>query len=187
MPKIKIDKTEISVAEGTTILQAAEQAEIYIPRICFHPDLPLVDQQRPADAIYRGDERIENARPDLRYGGCRLCVVEIEDEAGLHRSCSISVSDGMVVRTVSPDIKEFQRDRIMELVARHPHACFTCVQKEGCTRFPCSLNIPESERCCPRFGNCELRRVVEYIGLRPETPRYVFANLPIIKDDRKKL
>jgi formate hydrogenlyase subunit 6/NADH:ubiquinone oxidoreductase subunit I len=183
MPKIKIDQAEISVAEGTTILQAAEQAGIYIPRICFHPAIPPVERQRPAGAIYRGGQRIKNAWPDLRHEGCELCVVEIEGLEGLKRSCSLSVSEGMIVNTVSSGITEFRRDRIMELVSRHPHACFTCAQREGCARFPCSLNIPEAERCCPRFADCEFQSVVAYVGLRPETPRYVFADLPIIRDD----
>jgi predicted molibdopterin-dependent oxidoreductase YjgC len=183
MPKIKIDHVEISVPEGTTILQAAEQARIYIPHICFHPDIPSLDRQRPAHVIYRDGERIENARPELRYEGCQLCVVEIEGQGGLHRSCSKTVADGMIISTSSPTITEFRRDHIMELVSRHPHVCLTCTQKEGCARSLCSLNIPETERCCSRFDNCEFRRLVEYIGLRPETPRYVFAHLPLIKDN----
>jgi len=183
MISITIDDKEISVSEGTTILQAAEGAGIYIPHICFHPDVPPVDQQKPADAIYRGGERIENKRPGLQYEGCKLCVVEIEGEEGLHRSCSTPVVKTIVVRTVSPQIEEFRRNRIMELVAKHPHACLTCALKEGCARFPCSMDIPEAERCCPRFGNCEFQSVVEYVGLKPETPRYAFEDLPIIKDD----
>jgi len=183
MVTIKIDTVELKVTEGTTILQAAAQAGIYIPHICFHPDLPPVDRQKPADVIYRLGERMENARPDLCYEGCRLCAVEIEGQEGLHRSCCMPVADGMVVRTVSPDIEVFRRDRIMELVARHPHACLTCAQKVGCARFLCSLNIPETERCCPRFGNCEFQRIVEYVGIKPETPRYVFKDLPVIEDN----
>jgi formate hydrogenlyase subunit 6/NADH:ubiquinone oxidoreductase subunit I len=183
MVSVKIDTAEVNSTEGTTILQAAEQAAIYIPHICFHPDLPPVDRQKPAKVIYRGDERIENARPDLRYEGCGLCVVEIEGEVGLHRSCSRLVAEGMIISTVSPAIEAFQRERIMQLVASHPHACLTCAQKEGCARFPCSLNIPETERCCSRFGNCEFQRIVEYVGLKPETPRYLFEDLPIIDDN----
>ena len=183
MPQIKIDHVDISVAEGTTILQAAEQAGIYIPHICFHPDIPPVDRQKPAHVIYRNGERIENARPELRYEGCQLCVVKIGGQGGLHRSCNKTVADGMIISTSSPAIMDFRRDRIMELAARHPHVCLTCTQKEGCARSLCSLNIPETERCCSRFENCEFRRVVEYVGLSPETPRYVVAHLPLIKDN----
>jgi len=182
MIALTIDDKEISVAEGTTILQAAEGAGIYIPHICFYPDIPPVDQLRPADAVYRDGERIENKNVDLRYEGCRLCVVEIEGKEGLYRACSTPVVEGMVVRTISLQIEAFRRDRIMELAATHPHACLTCAQKEGCARFPCSMNIPEAERCCPLFGTCEFQRLVEYVGLRPETPRYVFEDLPIIQN-----
>ena len=183
MPQIKIDHVDISVAEGTTILQAAEQAGIYIPHICFHPDIPPVDRQKPAHVIYRNGERIENAMPEQLYEGCQLCVVKIRGQGGLHRSCNKTVADGMIISTSSPAIMDFRRDRIMELAARHPHVCLTCTQKEGCARSLCSLNIPETERCCSRFENCEFRRVVEYVGLSPETPRYVVAHLPLIKDN----
>jgi ferredoxin len=183
MPKIKIDHVEISVPEGTTILQAAEQARMYIPHICFHPDIPTLDRLKPANTIYRNGKRMENAGPGLRYEGCQICVVEIEGQEGLHRSCNKTVADGMVINASSLAITEFRRDRIMELAARHPHVCLTCNQKEGCAQSLCSLNIPETERCCSRFDNCEFRRLVEYIGLRPETPRYVFADLPVINDN----
>jgi len=183
MPRIKIDQAEISIDEGTTILQAAEQAGIYIPHICFHSDIPPVDRQKPAHVIYRNGGPIENAMPEQLYEGCQLCVVEITGKDGLHRSCITSVSNGMAICTSSPAITEFRRDRIMGLAARHPHVCLTCTQKEGCARSLCSLHIPETERCCFRFENCEFRRVIEYVGLRPETPRYVFADLPIIKDN----
>ncbi len=183
MITLTIDDQEISVSEGTTILQAAEGVGIYIPHICFHPDVPPVDHQQPAGAVYRNEERIENKRPDLRYEGCQLCVVEIEGEKGLHRACSTLVVDAMVVRTVSPQIEAFRSDRIIELAATHPHACLTCAQKNGCARFPCSMNIPEAERCCPLFGTCEFQGVVEYVGLKPETPRYTFEDLPIIHHD----
>jgi len=183
MIAITIDDQEIKATEGTTILQAAEGAGIYIPSLCFHPDVPPVDHQQPADVVYREGERIENKRPDLRYEGCQLCVVEIEGDEGLHRACSTPVVAGMVVRTVSPRIEAFRSDRIMELAATHPHACLTCAQKDGCARFPCSMNIPEVERCCSLFGRCEFQNVVEFVGLKPETPRYRFEDLPIIQNN----
>jgi len=182
MSTIKIDHAEIRVAEGTTILQAAEQAGIYIPHICFHPNLPPINRQKPAHVIYRHDAPMKNAMPEQLYEGCQLCVVEIIGKDGLYRSCSIPVADGMIISTSSSAITKFRRDRIMELVTSHPHVCLTCTQKTGCAQSPCSLNIPESERCCIRFENCEFRQLVEYCGLKPETPRYVFAHLPIIKD-----
>ena len=71
----------------------------------------------------------------------------------------------------------------MRILAKHPHACLICAQKEGCTTKPCSTNVPVEERCCPKFGNCELERVAEYIGIREDTPRYTPQNLPIIENE----
>jgi len=183
MVNLIIDEIKVNVAEGTTILEAALQAGIYIPHICSHPDLPPVETLKPAEAVYRGQTRIENKKPDLKYDGCQLCMVEIEGRDGLHRACNTPVAEGMVVHTNTPEAEASRRDRLLLMMARHPHACLTCAQKEGCARFPCSTNVPENERCCPKFGNCELQRIAEYVGIKQETPRYIFGNLPIIKDE----
>ena len=183
MITLTIDEIEIAVPEETKILDAAQQAGIYIPHVCSHPDLPSIEQQKPADFVYRGNERLENKRPDLQYEGCQLCVVEIEGKEDLHHACMTPVSDKMIVRTTTPAVDEFRRDRIMFFLSKHPHACLTCAQKEGCARFPCSTNVPEKERCCAQFGKCEFQKISEYVKIKPETPRYIFENLPFIKDD----
>ncbi len=182
MAKLTIDNAEVTVPEGTTILDAAQQAEIYIPHLCSHPDLPPIEKLKPTQAVYREGKRIDNKKPELAYEGCQLCVVAIEGREGFHRACSTKVAEGMVVSTNTPELEEYRRDKLMFLLAKHPHACLTCAQKEGCARFPCSMNIPENERCCPKFGNCEFQRLVEYIGIKQETPRYVFEDLPVIKE-----
>jgi ferredoxin len=183
MVTLMIDGIQISVPEGTKILDAAQQAGIYIPRICSHPDLPPVNRLTPADVVYRGSQQIKNKKPELLYEGCRLCVVEIEGKDGLHRACNTTVADQMVVHTTTPAVEESRRDRLMLLLAKHPHACLTCAQKEGCVLFPCSMNVPELERCCAQFGRCEFQKVAEYIKIKPETPRYYFEDLPHIKDE----
>ncbi len=71
----------------------------------------------------------------------------------------------------------------MRILAKHPHACLICAQKEGCTTEPCSTNVPVEERCCPQFGNCELERVAEYIGIREDTPRYTPQKLPVVENE----
>jgi formate dehydrogenase beta subunit len=182
MAKLTIDGVEVTAPEGTTILDAAQQAEIYIPHLCSHPDLSPIEELKPAQAVYREGKRIENKKPELVYEGCQLCVVVVEGREGFQRACSTKVAEGMVVSTNTPELQEYRRDKLMFLLAKHPHACLTCAQKEGCARFPCSMNIPENERCCPKFGNCEFQRLVEYVGIKQETPRYVFADLPLIKE-----
>lgn len=178
-----IDNIEVTVPEGTKILDAAGKAGIYIPRLCAHPSLPPVDQLKPAPFIYRGNRSIDNKKPEVRHEGCQLCVVEIEGDEDLHRSCVTPVSDQMVVRTATPAVDEFRREQIKVLLAKHPHACLTCAQKEGCARFPCSMNISELERCCRQFGRCEFQKIAEYVTIKPDTPRYIFEDLSYIKDE----
>lgn len=110
-------------------------------------------------------------------------MVEIDGKEDLQRACVTSVADGMVVQTTTQKVDEHRRDRLMFLLSKHPHACLTCAQKEGCARFPCSTNVPENERCCPQFGKCEFQKIAEYVKIKPETSRYYFENLPFIKDD----
>ena len=183
MVTLTIDGVEVTVPEETKILDAAQQAGIYIPHICSHPNVPSLEKQKPAPFVYRGDQRIENKKPDLEFEGCQPCVVEIEGREGLHRACITPVSEKMVVRTVTPATDEFRRERIMFFLAKHPHACLTCAQKEGCACFPCSTNVPEKERCCAQFGKCEFQKTCEYIKIRPDTPRYYFEDLFASKDE----
>ncbi|HEY42172.1 MAG TPA: FAD-dependent oxidoreductase [Dehalococcoidia bacterium] len=178
-----IDEVKVTAHEGTTILEAALGADIYIPHICSHPFLPPFKDLKPAEFIYQGESRLENMKARLEYEGCQLCVADIEGIEGLQRACNTQIAEGMVIRTNTPEIQEFRRDRLMHILSRHPHACLTCAQKEGCARFPCSTNVPENERCCPLFGSCEFQRVAEYIGIKPETPRYIFEDLPVIEGE----
>lgn len=181
---LTIDEAKISVPKGTTILDAARQAGVYIPHLCSHVNLPHVKGMKPAESVYRGALRLENKRPDIEeYEGCQLCVVQIEGREGLQRSCCTEVNHGMLVHTNIPEIQEFRRKRLESILAKHPHACLTCTQKEGCARFPCSMNIPENERCCSLFGSCEFQKVAEYVGINADTPRYVFEDLPVLENE----
>ncbi|MCD6568090.1 MAG: (2Fe-2S)-binding protein [Dehalococcoidia bacterium] len=83
---LAIDGVDVEVDQGTTILEAAREAGIYIPTLCFHPDLPL------------------------SLAVCRLCVVEAtEAESRFPSSCVTPVAWGMIVRTDTPAVKEIRR------------------------------------------------------------------------------
>ena len=183
--RLTIDGHAVEVPAGTTILEAARDAGIYIPALCHHPDLPPARGAGAAKAVYQGDRRIENAMPEEAGKGCGLCVVEVAGEADLVESCGTAVAEGMAVITDNDRIREKRRENLIPIMARHPHACLTCAQREGCSRSQCSLNVPENERCCARFGRCELQNVADYIGIPPETPRWVPTDLPVI--DREPL
>ena len=110
---LTINGQEIVVPDGTTILEAAKGADLYIPTLCYHPDLPTAEGIEAARVVYQGDRKVEKAMPDEAGKGCGLCVVEVEGEADLIGSCGTEVTDGMVVVT--------ENDRI---TARDRRTCY---------------------------------------------------------------
>jgi len=107
MPKCTIDGREIEVKAGTTVIQAAEQLGIRIPRFCWHPDLPV-------------------------DGNCRMCLVEIEKQPKLQIACNTQVTDGMVVHTESAKAAEAHRTTLEFLLINHPIDCPVCDQAGEC-------------------------------------------------------
>lgn len=181
--KLHIDDVEIEAVEGTYILEAARQNDIYIPSLCYHPDLSPSRKLKAIEVVYRGNQKIIGDEPGKEFEGCNLCLVEVEGQQELVPACDTLVAEGVKVFTSTRRVLEARREKLMRILAKHPYACLICAQKEGCTREPCPTNVPIAERCCPKFGSCELQKVAEYIGIREDTPRYVPANLPIIKDE----
>lgn len=180
---LTIDDKEVITEAGKTVLQAALEAGIYIPTLCSHPDLPNFTTVKPSEFIYRGEEKIITEEHSALEGGCMLCLIQMEGEEGLFFSCQTEAKPGMKISTSSPEIQEERRKALATILVNHPHACLTCAQREGCTREPCSTSVKVEERCCVNFGNCELQKVAEYIGIPEDTGRYIPQNLPIIKDD----
>lgn len=178
-----INGTEIQAAKGSSVLEAARKNDIYIPSLCYHPDLTPSRKVKATNTIYRGGEQVVGDALEKEFEGCNLCLVEMEGEPELVPACDTYVTDGMKVYTDTERVREARREKLMLILAKHPHACLICAQKEGCTREPCPTNVPVAERCCPKLGNCELEKVAEYIGIREDTPRYVPQNLPVIKDE----
>lgn len=187
--KLTIDGVEIQAAEGMTILQAADAGEIYIPRLCSHPDLPSVSPEtlEPWEEVYQGavQRRSEGpaTREDAGYEGCQLCVVTVEGRSEPARACATQVEEGMRISTKGAEIESHRRSRLKEIFATHPHACVQCAQRAGCALEPCSTNVAKEERCCPIFHTCELRKVAEHIGIPSDTPRYRPAGLPIVDSE----
>ena len=62
--KLTINGQEVEAPAGSSILDAARSVDIYIPTLCYHPDLPPAKESQAAKVIYRGDRRIENANPE---------------------------------------------------------------------------------------------------------------------------
>jgi len=180
--RLSIDGRPVEVPAGSTILAAARKAGVYIPVLCHHPDLPPVQTGRGARLIYRGKRRIENARPGEPAAACGICVVQIEGRGEPVSACSTPVENGMTVITCTDRITAIRREKLAAVMARHPHACLTCAQQEGCSRSQCSSNVPENERCCARFGHCELQNVANHVGIPDATARWAATDYPVISD-----
>lgn len=103
---ITIDDQNITARKGATILETALANNIYIPHLCYHPDL------KPA-------------------GSCRICLVEMDD-GKLVTSCRIPVKEGMVIRTNSPDVDRVRRPLVEMIMANHHMDCKTCDKKGRC-------------------------------------------------------
>jgi NADPH-dependent glutamate synthase beta subunit-like oxidoreductase len=182
-----INNIELEVPDDYTILEAARSAEIYIPTICSHPDLPPFHSLELSDIVYQGENKFTNETDATieSIRGCGICIVEVEGENKQIPSCKTIIKDGMKVNTDNESIQKQRQQNLIHILAKHPHSCLTCSQREGCIPLTdvCPGNVPVEERCCELLGNCEFEKVVDYVGIAPETPRYQFANLPKINSD----
>ena len=95
MINLTIDGLNVSVPEGTTILEAARTAGIDIPTLCFLKDIN-------------------------EAGDCRMCIVEVEGRKGFATSCIQKVEEGMVVKTNSKDVSE-AREVVLDLILSNHH------------------------------------------------------------------
>ncbi len=161
MITVTINDQQVEAKAGVTVLEVAKEAGIYIPTLCYHPSL-------------------------APYGGCRLCVVEIEKMRGFPTACTTPATDGMVVKTATPQLREFRRGVLELILTEHPHLCLDCWRKERCDPFDiCLRSASLTERCvlCPKNGRCELQEVVDYVGLGELTLPYSYKELSIHRED----
>jgi NADH-quinone oxidoreductase subunit G len=104
---LTIDGRSVTVAKGTSVLQAAIEAGISVPYYCYHPGLGV-------------------------DGSCRVCVVKIEKMAKLQTSCSTTCADGMVVSTSDKDVVEARAGVFEFLLVNHPLDCPVCDKGGEC-------------------------------------------------------
>ncbi|WP_083456553.1 2Fe-2S iron-sulfur cluster-binding protein [Desulfosarcina cetonica] len=109
MPTLKIDDREVTVPQGTKVIEAAQRLGIVIPRFCFHPALGSV-------------------------GACRVCAVAFKEGPvkGIQMSCMVDAQDGMVVSTTDAEAVDFRRHVIEFLMLNHPHDCPVCDEGGHC-------------------------------------------------------
>ncbi len=104
---LTIDGQSVTVPAGTSVMRAAVEAGVNIPKLC------ATDSLEP-------------------FGSCRLCLVEIEGRRGTPASCTTPVEAGMQVRTQSDRLQVLRRN-VMELyISDHPLDCLTCAANGNC-------------------------------------------------------
>ena len=107
MIKLTINDKLIEVEEGLTILEAAKTVGIDIPTFCWHPKLKVL-------------------------GGCRVCLVQVNDMPKLQIACNTVVCEGMMVRTNTPQVIKARKGIIEMLLINHPLDCPTCDKGGEC-------------------------------------------------------
>lgn len=107
MIKLTVNGRSVELNEGSTLLDAAREAGVYIPTLCYHPRLPC-------------------------HAVCRMCLVNVNDCARPQPACVTKANDGDVVETDSKDLQEFRKVDVEWLLARHPNDCMRCEVNGSC-------------------------------------------------------
>ena len=168
---ISIDGQEIPAKPGQMIIQAAMDAGMYIPYLCYYPGM----------------------KP---FGACRMCVVTAEAPGpdgsyralpGSPASCTTPISPGMRVTTNSGELQGLRRGIMEMLLSEHPHGCLTCHRIELCGPADiCLRHVSVNDRCvtCPKNERCELKDTVRYLEMEMDTPlTYNNRHLPLATQD----
>ena len=108
MVNLTIDGINVSVPEGTTIMDAAKEAGIYIPHLCY----------------LKGINEIS---------ACKVCMVEIQGKQKMVTACSTKVSEGLVIFTSSPRVRKIRRTNVELILSQHDCNCVTCVRSGNCS------------------------------------------------------
>ena len=123
MLNVTIDGVKVSVPAGTTVLEAARQANIHIPTLCFLKDINEI-------------------------GACRMCVVDVGGRS-LAAACVMPVSEGMVVKTNTPAVRKARKAVLELILSNHERKCLSCVRSQNCElqRLAKELGVEESRFC----------------------------------------
>jgi iron-only hydrogenase group A len=119
MINLTINGQKVQADEGASVLEAARIAGVHIPTLCYLPEVQAI-------------------------GACRVCLVEVQGNKNLQASCTLPVSEGLVVTTSNDRVRKARRFSVEMLLSNHPFECLACA----------------------RNLNCELQSVAEELGIR---------------------
>ncbi len=158
---IIIDNKPFQVPKGITILEAAEQNDIYIPTRYPHKEL-------------------------TPFGGCRMCIVEVEGFRNFPTACTTPVSEGMIIRTHTAQIQAMRSDILQLLMSEHTSSCLVCAENEECKRYSGTIRksgITTGCRYCSNDDQCEMQEVAEYLGAKEIVYPISYRNVRVEKED----
>ena len=107
MIKLTVNGRSVELNDGSTLLDAAGEAGVYIPTLCYYPRLPS-------------------------HAVCRMCLVDVNGESRPQPACVTKAKDGDIVQTDSIDLQDFRKADAQWLLARHPNDCMRCEVNGSC-------------------------------------------------------
>ncbi len=140
----RINGIRVEVEEGTTVLDAAKKANVKIPTLCKHPDLP------PTAA-------------------CGICMVQLKGTDKMIRSCCTEITEGMDIITLTPEIVEVRKTVLELILSNHPNACLTCARNQNCELQSLAAEFGIKEESFGKIlKNLEIDDSIKTIVLEPQ-------------------
>jgi len=183
----EIDGVEVQGAPGQTIMQAADAAGIYIPRLCAFEGLPP-------------------------YGSCRVCTVKVNGR--FQSACTQPIAEGVIVENDTEELLEFRRNLVDMLFVEGNHFCMFCEKSGNCElqalayrlgitapkypyMFPADRNVDASHkdifidhnrcilcaRCIRASQDLDGKNVFQFVGRGPEKRIAVNARARLVDTD----
>ena len=146
---VKINGIEVTVPENYTILQAAHEAGIRIPTLCYLKDINAI-------------------------AACRICLVEATGVRGLAAACVQQVADGMEVKTNTPELRKSRKTTLELMLSNHRMDCLSCVRSDDCElrRLAHEYGVDQYKY----VGNEELPKAEEAAAGAVDSPRILRDN-----------
>ena len=116
MVNLKINGQKISVAEGTTIMEAARQVGVEIPHLCYLKEINEI-------------------------GACRVCIVELAGHNKMVTACNTVCQEGMEVLTNSPRVRRNRKINVELILSDHQSNCTSCIRSGNCTLQDIANNL----------------------------------------------